>query len=219
MNNTKTTIFFAVGVLILGSVSTANAHDTTRIHPLITDHIRMLIKSTDTTNHAYDEIYKIDQAGVSINWGRDPNISFIPEEKEYYSDFIKYNNVIDGVVQEDVPWTKVLGHFYQAETGIPLTVHGVTRGLSSKARAAELFAQSLDWYSGYTKELGEYITNAQGKDIYVNWGNDADDDKKPTTTSEVMNDNWSPFANYNNVTDGVVQEDAPALGVCAIEQE
>jgi hypothetical protein len=149
MRKTITTLFFIM-VLMFGALISAHAHDTTRINPLITDHIRELIKTTDTVNQPYEELYKTDGDGLTVNWGEDPILPF-DAEKENYSKFTRYNNVIDGVVQEDVPDDKVLKHFYQTESGIPLTVVGIPFSFTnSEERAAELFAQSLDFYSGYT---------------------------------------------------------------------
>ena len=120
------------------------AHDTTHIHPLITSNISNLIKSQDTTNKAYKELYVTDDITKQrIYWGTDydpvglskqktkqDKIEYLVKDRYEDSDgndlYSSYNNVIDGVVNEDRPVTNVVNHFYQAESGISLTLLIVT---------------------------------------------------------------------------------------------
>jgi len=149
------------------------AHDTTHIHPLITLEIAKLIKSVENINgdNYYSDLYELNPEKISgvadavnfLYWGTDFDPSKFPidgsdEAKIEYlladnlESYNRYNNVIDGVVQEDVPFIKVLDHFYHAPTGIGLRMGGFTYGNPSSKRAMAFFNESIDWMSGYTEE-------------------------------------------------------------------
>lgn len=142
INGNKVQIYL-ISLLCL-SVNTY-AHDTTHIHPLITAEIARLIKNTDGTG-AYFELYEpeptqdpANPADQLLYWGTDfdpvgiatttkPLQEYLgnDETEPYlngllsgYSPIAK--NVITGVVYEDVPFTKVLDHFYHAEDESALT--------------------------------------------------------------------------------------------------
>jgi hypothetical protein len=85
------------------------------------------------------------EAGVYVNWGMSVNKIFDPAHEEL-SGFDDYDNVIDGVVQEDVPVIKVLSHFYQADSGAGLHCYGLPSPTSSKSRANELVGGAVVSY-------------------------------------------------------------------------
>lgn len=60
MNNKKLFISCYSLCLMIFSPSYVYAHDTTHIHPLITDKIADLIYKIDKNTHAYDDIHKQD---------------------------------------------------------------------------------------------------------------------------------------------------------------
>ena len=70
-----------------------------------------------------------------LYWGTDFDVSelaklgTVTQREDYLLDldggpYTRYNNVIDGVVQEDLPATKVLNHFNHAESGDGLSLNG-----------------------------------------------------------------------------------------------
>lgn len=156
----KSTFRYFCAVLILSSVSTEIfSHDTTHIHPLISLEIGKIIRDidtdgVDTTNNsekAYQELYTLNPSPIDeilpsdqfLYWGTDYDPAKYPADgtqraKEDYllklddAPYTRYTNVIDGVVQEDVPATKVLKHFYQAESGEGMSlISGLPFGSSS----------------------------------------------------------------------------------------
>jgi len=165
-----------VFVLFVFYFSDINAHDTTHVHPLITSEISQLIKLSDTSAKAYEDVYlpvsdPVDGIAADkqlLYWGTD----FDPlglagegtfEKKEVYllSDkldrYNRYNNVIDGVVQEDVPVTKVLAHFQHATSGEEFNFPGpfgteIKGTEPSSERAMLFFNKSIEWMSGYTED-------------------------------------------------------------------
>lgn len=162
-------------LVLIVDVGMLFAHDTTHIHPLITAKIRQLIQDNDLSDKTYLDIYKLDPNPVEevppqdqfLYWGTDfdpknlaplntPNSpaaeAYLLSGTDSVKDYDRYNNVIDGVVQEDVPFTKVLNHFYHARTGVGLRLNGITVGDPSSIRAMRLFNESIDWMGGYTEE-------------------------------------------------------------------
>ena len=126
---------FIVSFLIILISSSSFAHDTTHIHPLITAKIAKLIQSSDSVDKSYNDIYElvpVPKPGINttqrLYWGTDFDAGKPPEEltqewllgEEGLSAFHAPLNVMNGVVQEDVPSLKVLNHFYQAKSGTGL---------------------------------------------------------------------------------------------------
>ena len=136
--------------------TTIKAHDTTHIHPLITSKIGGLIKLTDAIEQSYLDIYKEDdQTKERIYWGTDDDAGMGELTQDYLMDdqhttYNDYNNVIDGVVQEDVPGGKVLDHFYHALSGNPLKVPLAKE--NSAKRAMRFFNESIERMGGYTED-------------------------------------------------------------------
>ena len=140
--------------LTMFSCGSVCAHDTTHVHPLMSLEIAKLIKDKDITSgaKAYADIYEPNPVSIegvddSVNflyWGTDfdpvgmadaiatnkPLSEYLVKDRYEDSDgndlYSSYNNVIDGVVNEDRPVTNVVNHFYQAESGISLTLLIVT---------------------------------------------------------------------------------------------
>jgi hypothetical protein len=151
-----------IGVLV--------AHDTTHIHPLISAKIAELIQDLDTSK-AYSEIYEPSpnpdpdippEISQLLYWGTDFDPVDLAAEtteqakREYLVDdrlgrYTRNNNVIDGVVFEDNPAiSKVRHHFYQANTGIALTVPILgTIGDNSAVRAMNFYNQSIEKMGHY----------------------------------------------------------------------
>jgi hypothetical protein len=150
----------------------AIAHDTTHIHPLITARISTLIDDSDADN-AYQDLYEpnptrntnIQAQNQRLYWGTDydenrPGITdsyLLDDQVQFYK---QYNNVIDGVVQEDVPGSKAKHHFYQANSGIGLNTAFpyLFSGNPSASTAMSFFNQSIDLFDGYS----EFTTTNQG---------------------------------------------------------
>jgi len=153
----------SIALLIL-LASDLYALDTTHTHPLVTQRIGELIKISDGVE-AYQDIYAIvpgAEPEARIFWGTDfdqinyPSTASDTVKEDYLLDLVgapysQYNNVIDGVVQEDLPATKVLDHFYHAETGKELSLNGtVLPGSEPSAIVAMRYLnQSIQWMSGY----------------------------------------------------------------------
>ena len=140
--------------LTMFSCGSVCAHDTTHVHPLMSLEIAKLIKDKDITSgaKAYADIYEpnpvsIEDVDDSVNflyWGTDfdpvgmadaiatnkPLSEYLVKDRYEDSDgndlYSSYNNVIDGVFQEDMPVDKVLNHFYHAKTGDPFSLNGVS---------------------------------------------------------------------------------------------
>ncbi len=149
--------------------------DTTNTHPLVTLEIVKKIKLEDIKaggENAYQDIYELlpdPIDGVSeelqfLYWGTDfdpldlaePGINkqdYLTKDDNMFR-YSRYNNVIDGVVQEDIPVNKVLKHFQHANTGIELTlpVLPLFGTEPSSQRAMKFFNESIDWMGGYTEE-------------------------------------------------------------------
>ena len=100
--------------------SSVLAHDTTHIHPLITDKIADLIRDTDN-NKAYKDIHELDPDKQEVQgmeqrlyWGTDFDAGKSAAEltqdwllgDEGLSAFHAPLNAMNGVVQEDVPSLK-----------------------------------------------------------------------------------------------------------------
>ena len=173
--NVKLILYF----LLYSVTISAYGHDTAHIHPLITLEIGKLIRDVDTdgvdtavnSENSYQEIYELNPGPIDnvnlpvenqfLYWGTDFDPADYPAngtqgEKEDHllkldsSRYARYNNVIDGVVQEDIPVEKVLKHFYQAENGEGLSMtSGVLPFASSAKTAMNYFNQSVRWMSGY----------------------------------------------------------------------
>ena len=159
-------------ILIMNGL--AYAHDTTHIHPLITAKIAKLIKNNDAGNNSYEEIYRpvespiygLPEGEERLYWGTDFDLAPPPvgfpvdgtqvKKEDHLLDldeapYTRYSNVIDGVVQEDIPATKVLNHFYQAETGKELTLNNVSLGgVNSANTAMKYFNEAIEWMGGYS---------------------------------------------------------------------
>lgn len=165
-----------ITMLVLIPVETLS-HDTTHIHPLISSEISKLIRDIDTdgintnnnSENAYQEIYELNSnpiAGILPTnqfryWGTDfdQNTSitrdqgYLLSDRPALNDYTHYNSVIDGVVQEDAPSTKVLHHFYHALSGVGLTTpFSSANGDQSSVHAMAFFNKSIDWYGKYTNE-------------------------------------------------------------------
>ncbi|MDH5572810.1 MAG: hypothetical protein OEY89_13675 [Gammaproteobacteria bacterium] len=150
------------------------AHDTTHIHPLITAKIAELISNSDVSTKAYKDVYELlpddnkdpdmpSTVAQRLYWGTDFDAANFPadkprtEQEDYLLDldgspYAHYTNVIDGVVQEDLPATKVLNHFNQAETGNALDLNGQQPFgpyFNSATTAMKYFNQSIQWMGGY----------------------------------------------------------------------
>ena len=171
------------GTILALTVVDVVAHDTTHIHPMITKKISDLISVTDKTTGAYSEIYlpnPLDPIERGLYWGKDRDLDadeltldiLINDQLELYgkedltTDDINngvshYDNVMDGVVQEDAPVDKVLSHFYHATSGEPLSLNGVpvltpsinglVPAVPSADKAMAFFAEAIEWYNGYTE--------------------------------------------------------------------
>lgn len=148
------------------------AHDTTHIHPMITKRVSDLIAREDGTNARYSELYKkVDGQPLRGHyWGKDrdldnlselTNLDYLFEDQlGYYGDnsadneigFTHYDNVMDGVVQEDAPSLKVLNHFYHAKSGSELALNGYSLNAIPSVDVAMMhFKKSISWYNGYTE--------------------------------------------------------------------
>lgn len=160
-------------ILIISYPIISYAHDTTHIHPLITDKIAQLIQNSDTGNE-YRDIYELlptpnpsvpPEVTQRLYWGTDFDQRDFPAtktqtEKEDYllkldeSPYNRYSNVIDGVVREDIPSLKVLNHFYQAETGKALTLNNLSLGGTNSAiTAMKYFNEAIEWMGGYATDF------------------------------------------------------------------
>lgn len=142
------------------------ALDTTHTHPLVTKKISELIKDSDTAG-SYFELYEIIPNVTPekyLYWGTDDDPvgltdpDAIDDPTGYLLDldatpYANYNNVMDGVVQEDLPATKVLNHFYHAESEDGLSLNGGVLSIgpwhNSANTAMNYFNQSIMWMSGY----------------------------------------------------------------------
>ena len=166
----KKNYWYIIIFFVLFINKTAYAHDTTHIHPLITAKIAELIKRTDDVGKNYIDIYKSVEDPIyglppgeeRLYWGTDHDIiglSVAPDKVKYLmkdqqKPYKDYNNVIDGVVQEDVPGGKVTDHFYHATTGIGLKIDSVLTpdGKPSAVVAMKFFNESIKRMGGYTED-------------------------------------------------------------------
>lgn len=145
----------------------ADAHDTTHIHPLLTDKIADLIELTDNGIDLYSDIYIIDpeldpdiDEDQRLYWGADFDPKDAANTQQSLTDFYlsdeglksysRHGNVINGVVQEDAPSLKVLNHFYHAKQGIGLTLPVPTE--PSALRAMTYFNEAVRRMGGYHDE-------------------------------------------------------------------
>jgi hypothetical protein len=150
------------------------AHDTTHIHPLISAKISDLIELTDAGVDVYEELYRdlpvaeqdpLNPARQRLYWGTDFDPAGMNKAiaegrplseylvKDQFDDYTRNNNVIDGVVYEDRPATKVINHFYQANSGNPLTLSVLgALGENSETRAMRFFNQSISKMYEYTNK-------------------------------------------------------------------
>jgi hypothetical protein len=169
MNNSLSKVIIVLCLLVISQH--VYSHDTTHIHPLITDRIATLIQDIDN-NSAYREIYLPEpqpdpniplDVYQRLYWGTDYD-SGLPEGKrtpEYLTTdqidiYDNYNNAIDGVVQEDVPSIKVLHHFYHATTSHGLTTTlSLTNGDPSSEIAMKYFNAAVQWNGLYTDRAKE----------------------------------------------------------------
>jgi len=159
-------LLYVIMSLILIKGDVVYAHDTTHIHPLITAEIAQLIEDIDNATMIYSDIYiqladedKDSTIPTDIKqrryWGTDFDPKGLAEEsnktkyllEDQIEPYHHYNNVIDGVVQEDVPVTKVYNHFYHARTGKGLTDSTET----SEITAMRFFNESIARMGGYTE--------------------------------------------------------------------
>ena len=136
-----------------------SAHDTTHIHPLITEEIGELIESEDSVTGAYTELYEVAEDNKTrINWGNDPDAvdETSPQDiskvmRNNWSPYVTPTTVINGVVQEDAPAFKVKHHFKHALTGTGLR-SPLTDGNPSDQIAMDYFRQAIDLYGRYSDE-------------------------------------------------------------------
>ena len=146
----------AVGWLVAPLLS---AHDTTHIHPMITEAIGELISTQDSANRAYAELYEVAEDNrTRINWGNDADavegsepqdISEVMENN--WLPYVTPTTVINGVVQEDAPAFKVRNHFKHALTGEGLR-SPASDGNPSDQIAMDYFRQAIDLYGRYSDE-------------------------------------------------------------------
>lgn len=147
----------------------AHAHDTTHIHPMITERTATLLENTDTDNK-YEEIYENDpnNSNLKLYWGLDHDngrtldLPYLVEDN--LAAYTGYNTVMDGVVQEDAPVGKVLSHFFHATRGIELRLNGLSLGGNPSAETAMgYFHKAIGFYQGYTDEakIWSYFTFGQ----------------------------------------------------------
>jgi hypothetical protein len=135
------------------------AHDTTHVHPMITEAIGELIKAQDGANEAYAELYKVAEDGETrINWGNDADALRGKEPQEIpkvmennWSPYVTPTTVINGVVQEDAPAFKVRNHFKHALSGVGLR-SPLSDGNPSDQIAMDYFRQGIDLYGRYSDE-------------------------------------------------------------------
>ena len=157
---------FRLLICLIGLISfavSAIAHDTTHIHPLISAEIARLIKNTDSGD-SYGEIYQSDPdqdpknpADQLLYWGTDFDAGqtglltqdYLLNDRPALNNYVRYDNVIDGVVQEDIPSSKVEDHFFDAVYGIGLNTY-FTSGKPSDVHTMPFFIKAIDWYGGYT---------------------------------------------------------------------
>ncbi|MDH5572812.1 MAG: hypothetical protein OEY89_13685 [Gammaproteobacteria bacterium] len=162
MNNKNIFSISFILLVTLATQSSVNAHDTTHIHPLITDKISDLIDESDKTNNAYKEIYEPDTdkepvVGMDqrLYWGTDFDAGKTLSQDDLMDDqqtpYNSYETVIDGAVQEDIPSIKVLDHFYHALSGNPLNVPIIAEE-NSAVRAMRFFNESVGRMGGYTED-------------------------------------------------------------------
>ena len=136
-----------------------SAHDTTHIHPMITEAIGVLIADQDDAAGAYTELYEVAEDGETlINWGNDPDAvdETSPQEirdimRNNWPPYVTPTTVINGVVQEDAPAFKVRNHFKHALTGTGLS-SPLTDGNPSDQIAMGYFRQAIDLYGRYSGE-------------------------------------------------------------------
>jgi len=163
---------YVLCIIVVTITTYSHGHDTTHIHPLITSKIRVLFQNADVADSAYTDIYKLDpnpQSGPSpqdqfLYWGADfdpfnageavndgKSLTDFYQSGEGLDSYTRYNNVIDGVVQEDAPSLKVLDHFYHAKAGIGLSLPVIpTKPSAMKAMA--YFNEAVARMSGYHEE-------------------------------------------------------------------
>lgn len=165
MNGIKS---FLITVLTAYSV-TVWSHDTTHVHPVITVYTAKLIGELDTDGH-YEEVYEPSVANPTLidgipsegylYWGQDRDLITGGNTLEYFmkDDEVDHylsapETVMRGVVQEDVPSTRVFSHFYQARSGRGLNLNGipVPGGVPSSTKAMEYFSEAIRHFSGYTE--------------------------------------------------------------------
>ena len=168
--NKKLLIKFTIVVFMSSLSAPIMSHDTTHIHPLITSEIGKFIKDEDIKPggaNAYSDIYEpnpkpingIDKTEQFLYWGTDydqkglidaqDKVDYLMYDRQ--KPYKHYNNVIDGVVQEDVPGGKVMDHFFQALTGNALNVP-VYNEINSATRAMQFFNESVARMGGYTED-------------------------------------------------------------------
>jgi len=154
-------------------------HDTTHVHPLITREISSLIEKNDLLIKAYSDLYEVKlvqdtniKAEQLTYWGTDydEGIAVFRQsyiQKDQLNLYTHYNTVIDGVVQEDAPVTKVLDHFYHAATGEGLSLNGISIGSTPSAdRAMAFFNKSIGWFNGYTEESRQHAYFIFGQSLH-----------------------------------------------------
>jgi hypothetical protein len=163
-------------VLILSATIKSFAHDTTHIHPMITKRVSDLIKNEDP-GQAYYELHveNEDDSDRGLFWGKDrdleidyinaadglsllqdDNLSLYGNRSQIDVDagITYYDNVMDGVVQEDAPLLKAVDHFYNGSNGGGLSSDNssILGAIPSDDRAMPFFIKAINWYNGYTEE-------------------------------------------------------------------
>lgn len=147
------------------------AHNTNVTHPIISLQAIRLIEGGDGAIGSYRDLYRREvgprpeYGEIKIYWGtwnkdawgkRDPRIylSFDAAKSDAYNGYSTLfganpNNVIHGVVREDVPDAKVRSHFYHAYTADPLigfvTQNSRERALPWFVRAVNEFDYESQW--------------------------------------------------------------------------
>ncbi len=113
-------VFAAVGAWL---AAPALAHNTNTAHTRITEAAILSIiaqdaaRASEMEKSAYAELYAVDGANQRINWGHDPRYNQLDAVDKGTSEFEIPYTVMDGVVLEDAPVTRVFSHFYHGYSG------------------------------------------------------------------------------------------------------
>jgi len=163
-------ILYAVATLFV--TTDVMALDSTHTHPLVTSRIADVIEQSPDAA-SYEELFvkndtqdETNPAKQRLYWGTDfdpiglgkpgltleQKIDYLLKDQfpqyNQYNQYNQYDTVIDGVVQEDLPLTKVFNHFYHATTGKAMSENSET----SAVRSMRFFIEGIRRMGGYTEE-------------------------------------------------------------------